>query len=150
MGSSKSEDSLRSLEATWEDLWESICKLIGLIYCTQERSITSVALFYEQLDQSYGRNRWWYLPWKKLKPCYALQIANQSWESCSEYSAPLETLYVLTGTIVYCLALGNPIIIIYEGLWNLVAKIGVVSLCLIYIQNVKTTQNINVPFKFEL
>ena len=25
--------------------------------CTQERSITSVALFHEQLDQSYARNR---------------------------------------------------------------------------------------------
>ena len=29
-----------------------------------------------------------------------LQIANYSRESCSEYSAPLKTLYVVTGTIV--------------------------------------------------
>ena len=38
---------------------------------------------------------------EKKKPCYALQIANQSRGSCSEYSAPLEMLYVVTGTIVY-------------------------------------------------
>ena len=37
---------------------------------------------------------------EKQKPCYALQIANQSLGSCSEYSAPLETLYVVTETIV--------------------------------------------------
>ena len=40
-------------------------------------------------------------PMEKQKPCYALQIPNQSQESCSEYSALLETLYVVTGTIVH-------------------------------------------------
>ena len=46
-------------------------------------------LFNEQLDQSYARNLWWYLAWKNIN---CVMRCNSS--------INLETLYVVTGTIV--------------------------------------------------